>query len=205
MEKERFESEIKKIGLEKVYYSGTFQSYTSKTYYIDNNQFNIYGVYYDKDKEKHKVFFTDTERGILNEIGIYETEEIAYDNLFEILVGIDFEHQKDAILDNLPVYRNGLQEYIIENYNCDLSKANRIIDYFASNKNVLFEFKYYVDNLKFVPLEKAYKYKGYQAETLYSYSRMTLLEVFLFLIFMEKSEYKEEALEKMKHFLHRVV
>lgn len=80
MKKSEFERKIKELKLEKIYCEGKTEE-QSKEFYETNS--GIYGCY--KDKDMYIVFFKDSERGIIKEIGCYKTEDEAYSKLFETI------------------------------------------------------------------------------------------------------------------------
>lgn len=82
MNKKEFEKKIKELKLEKIYYQGRIQEY-SKGIYEDNSKNSMYGCYFDG--QRYVIFFKDSERGFIKEIGYYKTEEDAYDKLFETI------------------------------------------------------------------------------------------------------------------------
>lgn len=94
MKKSEFERKIKKLNLEKVHRQGKIQTYSrdEKEYYKDNERENLYGCYYNAGQ--YTIFFTDAERGILEELGYYQTEDEAYDNLFRIIQSWEDDYQK---------------------------------------------------------------------------------------------------------------
>lgn len=97
MTKQEFENKIKQLNLEKVYLNGKIQTYTKnqKEIYRDNQRDNLYGCYYNELDKKYITFFTDAERGIVETIGEYKTEEEAYDNLFKIIKKWNEDYNKN--------------------------------------------------------------------------------------------------------------
>lgn len=89
MNKTDFEKKIKKMGLEKITSSNLEQVITKSTYYSEKKRDNFYGFYQNK-KKKFVIFFKDPERGIVTELGEYDTEEEAYDKLIAELKESDF-------------------------------------------------------------------------------------------------------------------
>ena len=87
MKKEEFERKIKELRLEKVQVAGQIQTYakTQKEFYRENNRDNFYGCYYHSASGDYVIFYTDAERGVVNTLGAYKTEDEAYDNLFMII------------------------------------------------------------------------------------------------------------------------
>lgn len=86
MKKISFEKEMVKLKLEKVYKQMNLKTAedVNREYYIDRNRLNIYG-YYKNNEEKHVVFFIDYERGILTEIGNFDSEDEAFENLYKFI------------------------------------------------------------------------------------------------------------------------
>lgn len=82
MKKQEFEKRIKQMKLDKLYYQDRKPEF-SKGIYEDNDENSIYGCYFDG--KKYVIFFKDAERGIIKNLGSYETEEEAYDKLFETI------------------------------------------------------------------------------------------------------------------------
>lgn len=82
MKKREFEKKIKDMNLDKLYYQDIKPEF-SKGIYEDNDKNCIYGCYFDG--EKYVVFFKDTERSIIREIGNFTSEDEAYDKLFEVI------------------------------------------------------------------------------------------------------------------------
>lgn len=82
MKKQEFEKRIKQMKLDKLYYQDRKPEF-SKGIYEDNDKNCIYGCYFDG--EKYVVFFKDTERSIIREIGNFTSEDEAYDKLFEVI------------------------------------------------------------------------------------------------------------------------
>lgn len=82
MKKREFEKKIKDMNLDKLYYQDRKPEF-SKGIYEDNDKNCIYGCYFDG--EKYVVFFKDTERSIIREIGNFTSEDEAYDKLFEVI------------------------------------------------------------------------------------------------------------------------
>ena len=83
MNKKEFEEEVEKMGLEsvKVFIDNHI---TRKSYYLDSNRLDIYGIYKNSEG-KYVVFYRSVERETSKELGQYETEEEAYDNLLKDL------------------------------------------------------------------------------------------------------------------------
>ena len=80
MKKSEFERKIKELKLEKVYCEGKSVEETKEFYETSSG---IYGCY--KDGDKYIIFFKDSERGIIKELGAYKTEDEAYEKLFETI------------------------------------------------------------------------------------------------------------------------
>lgn len=81
MKKREFEKKIKEMNLDKLYYQDRKPEFTKGIY--EDNKNCIYGCYLDG--EKYVVFFKDTERAIIKELGSFKSEDEAYDKLFEII------------------------------------------------------------------------------------------------------------------------
>lgn len=87
MKKVEFEKKIKELKLEKVYREGKIQVYSNEQndYYRDKIKDNIYGCCLRSNTKDYVIFFTDVERGIVVDLGIFKTEEEAYEELFKIV------------------------------------------------------------------------------------------------------------------------
>lgn len=85
MKKTEFEIKIKEMKLEKIHRNGKIQTYSEnqKEFYKDNQRDNLYGCYYNENDKEYVIFFSDAERGVVENIGFYKTEDEAYDNLFK--------------------------------------------------------------------------------------------------------------------------
>lgn len=83
MKKKEFEKKVKELNLDRIYYRGRMTQDPSKGFFEDSDENGIYGCY--QEGEKYVVFFKDTERAIIKVIGNYETEDEAYDKLFETI------------------------------------------------------------------------------------------------------------------------
>ncbi len=83
MNKKEFEQKVKKLNLDRIYYRGRIVQDPVKGFFEDSDENGIYGCY--QEDEKYIVFFKDAERAIIKVIGSYETEDEAYDKLFETI------------------------------------------------------------------------------------------------------------------------
>ncbi len=83
MNKKEFEKKIKELNLERIYNRGRMIQDSTKRFFENSDENGIYGCY--QDKEKYVVFFKDGERAIIKVIGSYETEDEAYDKLFQVI------------------------------------------------------------------------------------------------------------------------
>lgn len=83
MKRREFENKVKELNLEKIYYRGRIVQDPTKGFFEDSDENGTYGCYLDG--EKYVIFFKDTERAIIKIIGTYETEDEAYDKLFETI------------------------------------------------------------------------------------------------------------------------
>ncbi len=97
MKKAEFEKKIKELKLEKIHRNGKIQTYSKnqKELYKDNKRDNLYGCYFHEKDEEYVIFFTDSERGIVENIGFYKTEDEAYDSLFLTIKDWEDEYNKN--------------------------------------------------------------------------------------------------------------
>lgn len=97
MKKSEFERKIKELKLEKIHRNGKIQVYSQNhnELYKDNKRDNLYGCYYDDKDKEYVIFFTDAERGIVEHIGVYRTEDDAYDNLFQTIKEWEAEYNQN--------------------------------------------------------------------------------------------------------------
>lgn len=80
-----FEKKAKAYNIAKVIRDGKLNTGydNNKSLYIDTQNFNIYGC--DFVDKKYVIYFIDPEREIIKEIGIYDTKDEAFDNLFKTI------------------------------------------------------------------------------------------------------------------------
>lgn len=97
MKKAKFEKMIKELKLEKVCREGKIQTYSKneKEFYRDRTRDNLYGCYYHEKDRKYIIFFSDAERGIVIDLGYFNSEEDAYDELFKIIQKWDADYKKE--------------------------------------------------------------------------------------------------------------
>lgn len=91
MNKEEFEKRIKEFKLQKIYQENGIKNIfgNEKELYIDKVTNDIYGCFYEEDKKRFVIFFIDTEREIIKNLGNFKTEEEAYEKLFDkIKIGL---------------------------------------------------------------------------------------------------------------------
>ena len=82
MNKKEFEEKIEALDIKKIPCKGFLKCFLERhhEYYTKKNEMNIiYGI--QKKDKGFIIFFKDIERGITTDIGQYQTEEEAYDNL----------------------------------------------------------------------------------------------------------------------------
>ncbi len=84
MDKAEFEKRIKEFKLQKIYQEDEMENIfgNKKELYIDKETSDLYGCFFEEEKQKYVIFFIDAERGIAKDIGSYKTEEEAYEKLF---------------------------------------------------------------------------------------------------------------------------
>ncbi len=92
MNKKEFESRIEKLNVKKVKEKGIKSLFDNNRDYYIKNELNIYGIY-KKDKD-FVIFFKDSERGIITELGRFEAEEDAYEELYNTINS--WEDNKEA-------------------------------------------------------------------------------------------------------------
>ena len=97
MKKMEFEHKIKALNLEKVHREGKIQTYSKnqKEYYRDLSRDNLYGCFYHEEDKEYIIFFTDAERGIVENLGSYKTEDEAYDKLFQKIMEWEEKYKKE--------------------------------------------------------------------------------------------------------------
>lgn len=81
MTKKEFENNIKNKNYDKKSYNKSF--FQKVQYYVDHERFHIIACY-RKDKE-YVVYFKDFERNIVKELGKCNTEQEAYDIMWEFV------------------------------------------------------------------------------------------------------------------------
>ena len=79
MEKKDFESMMKKLKYKRIHNKMEKKDYCD--YYVNSKELNIYGI--NKEKDKYVVFYKDSERGIVTEIGKFDNDNDAYEKLKE--------------------------------------------------------------------------------------------------------------------------
>ena len=84
MTKAEFEKRIKEFNLQKVYQEDEKTNIfgTKKELYIDKGTNDLYGCFFEEEKEMYIIFFIDAERGVAKDIGKSKTEDEAYEKLF---------------------------------------------------------------------------------------------------------------------------
>jgi len=83
MDKNEFEMRIEKLNVKKVKEKGLKGLIDKNRAYYIKNELNIYGIY--KKEKEFVIFFKDSERGIITELGRFSTEEEAYEELYKTI------------------------------------------------------------------------------------------------------------------------
>ena len=82
MTKKEFESKIKNKNYNReTYNKGLFKKIE---YYVDHERFHIIACYCNEEK-KYVVYFKDFERNVVKEIGKYDTDQEAYDVMWDFV------------------------------------------------------------------------------------------------------------------------
>lgn len=81
MDKSEFESRMKKLKYKRIHNKLEKKDYCD--YYVNSKELNIYGI--NKEDGKFIAFYKDSERGIVTEIGKYDNDTDAYNNLIEVV------------------------------------------------------------------------------------------------------------------------
>lgn len=82
MTKNEFENKIKNKNYSKKSYKESF--FHKVEYYVDYERFHIVACYRNQEK-KYVVYFKDFERNVVKELGKYDTEQEAYDGMWNFI------------------------------------------------------------------------------------------------------------------------
>jgi hypothetical protein len=87
--------------------------------------------------------------------------------------------------------------FLKHNYDFEISELEDTWNYLLSDMHVLFEFKYFAINNKFIPIESAYEIEGYTAQSLFEEKKLSLIDSFEYLIYLRVN--REFALEELNN------
>ena len=90
MEKKEFEKRMKKLKYKRIHNKLQKKNYCD--YYVNSKELNIYGI--NKEDGKFIAFYKDSERGIVTEIGRYDDDIDAYNELITVVE--KWENQKKS-------------------------------------------------------------------------------------------------------------
>jgi len=93
MKKIEFESKLGKLGLKKVFSEGMLQNYKEHREFYKYSQTGVFFGCYSK-KGEIVVFFKDSERGVEKMIGQFDSEDEAYENLYNAIKKWDESYNK---------------------------------------------------------------------------------------------------------------
>ena len=156
---------------------------------------NAFG-YYQRSDGIWIVFITDSERGVEIESYTCDSDDKAFDKVFNLAESHNFIDTCEKTITNFEEKEPVILSYLMKKYNYSDKKANKALEYLKQNKYVAFEFLYYIENGVFVPEKYATEYYGYTVEKLFQRDDLTLLGAFNYLIYLQKKP--EEALANIK-------
>lgn len=96
MKKIEFESKIKELNVERIYFRGKQLEYEYAREFYNDEKGNVYGCYHNG--HEYVIFFKDLERGVTDELDKFKTEDEAYDNLYERLIKWTKKKEKSIML-----------------------------------------------------------------------------------------------------------
>ena len=195
--RKQMEKELKERGM---VYSGSVKSYVGNiTPGKDSDKLshsvNTFG-YYQRSDGIWIVFITDSERGVEIESYTCDSDDKAFDKVFNLAESHNFIDTCEKTITNFEEKEPVILSYLMKKYNYSDKKANKALEYLKQNKYVAFEFLYYIENGVFVPEKYATEYYGYTVEKLFQRDDLTLLGAFNYLIYLQKKP--EEALANIK-------
>lgn len=198
----QMEKELKEYGM---VYSGSVKSYVgnvtpSKDSDEISHSTDTFG-YYQRSNGLWIVFVTDSERGVEIESYTCDSDDKAFDKVFNLAESHNFIDTCEKTIANFEEKEPVILSYLMKEYKYSEKKANEALEYLKQNKYVAFEFLYYIENGVFVPEKYATNYYGYTAEKLSQRDDLTLLGAFNYLIYLQKKP--EEALANIKKGLPR--
>lgn len=200
--REQMEKVLKERGM---VYSGSAKSYVGNvTPGKDSDKLghsaDTFG-YYRRSDGIWIVFVTDSERGVELESYTCNSDDEAFDKVFNLAESHNFIDTCEKTIANFEEKEPVILSYLMKEYNYSEKKADKALEYLRQNKYVAFEFLYYIENGVFVPEKYATEYYGYTVAKLSQRDDLTLLGAFNYLIYLQKKP--EEALANIKKGLPR--
>ena len=198
--------QMKKVLKERgMVYSGSAKSYVGNvTPGKDSDKLSHYTDtfgYYKRSDGIWIVFVTDSERGVELESYTCNSNDEAFDKVFNLAESHNFIDDYEKTIANFEEKEPVILSYLMKEYNYSEKKADKALEYLKQNKYVAFEFLYYIENEVFVPEKYATEYYGYTVAKLSQRDDLTLLGAFNYLIYLQKKP--EEALANIKKGLPR--
>ena len=186
-------------------YSGSVKSYVgnitpSKDPDKISHSTDTFG-YYQRSDGKWIMFVTDSERGVELESYTCNSDDEAFDKVFNLAESHNFINTCEKTIANFEEKEPVILSYLMKEYNYSEKKADKALEYLKQNKYVAFELLYYIENGVFVPEKYATEYYGYTVAKLSQRDDLTLLGAFNYLIYLQKKP--EEALANIKKGLPR--
>ena len=154
-----------------------------------------HGVY---EKDGQWIYYSADERNNIDE-EIIDNEEKAFDKMFEdIFIDLYWDKYLTRAIteDIVKIDKQTVCQFICKTYSMSEQKATDMWNNLKRDMHVLFEFKYYVANNKFVPERSCYKVRGYSAEQLYNTTSLTTLGAFNYMVYLKKRP--QQALQDLK-------
>ena len=134
-----------------------------------------HGVY---EKDGKWIYFSADGRNHINK-KVMDSEDQAFDEIFQrVNFKLGFITNMFITRDIAKLPKKMICEYMQKEYSLTEQQANNAWDYLKQDMRVLFEFKYYVANGKFVPDECSYKVKGCSAEQISQTTSLNAFESF---------------------------
>lgn len=198
----QMEKELKECGM---VYSGSVKSYVGNiTPNKDSDKIShstdTFG-YYQHPDGIWVVFVTDSERGVEIESYTCDSDDEAFNKVFNLAKIYNFIDTCEKTIANFEEKEPVILSYLMKEYNYSEKKAEKALEYLKQNKYVVFEFLYYIENGVFVPEKFATEYYGYTVEKLSQLDNLTILGAFNYMIYLQKKP--EEALANIKKGLPR--
>lgn len=157
-----------------------------------------HGVY---EKDGHWIYYSADGRNHIDE-DIMNSEDEAFDEMLR-KVNVDLRGftNKFVTREIAKIPKDVVCHFLQKQYVLSSQQSRDAWDYLKQDMHVLFEFKYYIANGKFVPDKYCYRVQGYTAEQLYDTTYLEVLGAFNYLIYLTIKP--QEALANLKKGLPR--